>query len=610
MPRPPADTTDATRVAEASRRATYAYVGEFFDALARCGVDSVVVSPGSRSTPLTVTAARTPGLRVVPIVDERSAGFFALGLARQSGRPVALVCTSGTAATNYLPAVTEGHYARIPLIVLTADRPPELREWGAGQTIDQVGLYGGAARRFVEVPVPGEGPALLRHARVLAARAVGDASGSPPGPVHLNWPFREPLEPPTAGLEPAKDVAGAKSTHEPAPVRVTGSLAMPPAEDVAALAAIIRDHRRGVIDCGSMPPSTQRDAALAELARRAAWPILADPLSGLRRGRHVAGAPVVAHSDLWLRDAAVGRSHAPDAVLRFGDSPTSKALRLWLEASPPSELILVDPDGGWADPSHLATRVLRADPALLARALCDALGDSRDDRSWVDRFVASDQRAGDALGAHQGKGDGLDEPGVVHVLGSRLPTDATLWLSSSMPVRDADAFLPLSERPLRVLANRGANGIDGVTSSALGAAFADRGPVVLLTGDLALLHDIGGLLAARSERIPLVIVVLNNDGGGIFSFLPIAGRGDAAEFERLFRTPHGIDLERVAALYDVGFDRVASLAGLGDVLDSLLSGPLERTHLVEVPIDRDANSTRFRALARHAAEAVARGTGS
>jgi 2-succinyl-5-enolpyruvyl-6-hydroxy-3-cyclohexene-1-carboxylate synthase len=249
---PAIDAADAAdRAAEAARRVTYAYVGAFFEELMRSGVEHVCVSPGSRSAPLAISAARTPGLELIPILDERSAGFFALGLARQSGRPVALVCTSGTAASNYLPAVTESNHARVPLLILTADRPPELREWGAGQTIDQIGLYGRSVRRFVEVPVPIAGDAMLRHARALAARAVGDATATPAGPVHLNWPFREPLDPPRAETRASARTVDAGAL---APIRVTQALASARPEDIAALAEFVRERPRGVIACGPLAP--------------------------------------------------------------------------------------------------------------------------------------------------------------------------------------------------------------------------------------------------------------------------------------------------------------------------------------------------------------------
>ncbi len=594
----------ADQAAEAARRVTYAYVGAFFAELARSGVERVCVSPGSRSAPLAISAARTPGLEVIPILDERSAGFFALGLARQSGRPVALVCTSGTAASNYLPAVTEAHHARVPLLVLTADRPPELREWGAGQTIDQIGLYGGSVRRFVEVPVPVAGDALLRHARALAARAVGDATASPAGPVHLNWPFREPLDPPRATTR-----EGARTVDTPAstPIRVTQAIASARPEDIAALADLVRERPRGLIACGPLAPSTERDRVIVEFARAAGWPILADPTSGLRRGAHVPDAPLVAHSELWLRDAALGRSLAPDVVLRLGDAPVSKALRLFVEATRPAEVVLVDEAGGWADPSHLATRVMRAETAMLLRAVRGQLPVEPRRSPWLDAWLGADLRVARAISESIALDGILDEPRAVHELAARLPATATLYVSNSMPIRDLDAFLTIDARPLRVLCNRGANGIDGVTSSALGAASADAGPVILLTGDLALLHDVGALLTAGNRAVPLLIIVLNNRGGGIFSFLPIAAHGESVEFERLFLTPQRCDIEQLAAAFGLGFTRAGTWAEFGDALDARLGGPLRGTHILELPIERDTNVKRFRALAARAAEAAATG---
>lgn len=599
-----ADAADPESADEVARRVTYAYVGAFFDELARSGVECVCVSPGSRSAPLAISAARTPGLEVVPILDERSAGFFALGLARQTGRAVALVCTSGTAASNYLPAISEAHHARVPLLVLTADRPPELRDWGAGQTIDQLGLYGSRVRRFVEVPVPAAGEALSRHARALAARAVADALASPAGPVHLNWPFREPLDPPQA-----RPVAPARAIDTPtaAPIRVTRATATALPEDVAALAELVGEGSRGVIACGPLPPSCERDRAIVEFARAAGWPILADPTSGLRRGAHVGDAPLIAHSELWLRDAAIGRALAPDVLLRVGDAPVSKAFRLWIEATRPSHFVLIDPAGGWADPSHLATRVLRADPAALLRDVRARLPAGARNSPWLAAWLAADRRAALAIADSIAVDGVLDEPRAVHELAARLPAGATLYVSNSMPVRDLDAFLPIDPRPLRVHCNRGANGIDGVTSSALGAASAGGGPVVLLTGDLALLHDLGALLTAGHRALPLVIVVLNNGGGGIFSFLPIAAHGESVEFEKLFLTPQRADLGKLAASFGLGFTRAASWREFTGALDALLGAPLRGTHIVELPIDRDQNVVRFRALAARAIAAAAQG---
>jgi len=560
----------------------HAFGAALFEELARAGVQHVCVSPGSRSTPLTVAAVGQPQLRCWSHLDERSSAFFALGLAKATRAPVALVCTSGTAAANFHPAVIEAYHARVALLVLTADRPPELRDWGAGQTIDQLRLYGGAVRWFAEAPVPEGGEAALRYARALACRAVAMAKGRPAGPVHLNLPFREPLEPvaePAAGLEPlAADGRGeapytraetSPAAPEPelaadgrgeAPyTRAETSPAAPEPELAASLAEFLRQPERGVVSCGPLDATPAAAQAIAKLAAVLGWPLLAEPTSQLRRGPYLKGAPVVATSDLFLRDEATAARLAPDCVLRFGDTPTSKPLRLWFEQHHPQALILVDPDAVWHDPCHLASSVLRAEPEPLCEALLQHLGERPAPLSaWLRDFLEAEFRTRATLEAALADEDSLLEPRAVRELGEALPEGALLYVSNSMPVRDLDAFLAPGSSALRVLCNRGANGIDGMVSSALGAAAAAEGPVVLLTGDLAFLHDAGGLLAAHRHALRATIVVLDNDGGGIFSFLPIAEYGEAVGFEEYFRAPHGLDLGAVAGAYGARFSRVGS----------------------------------------------------
>jgi len=590
--------------ASSAASAVESFAAAFFQELARAGVEHVCISPGSRSTPLAVAAFRAAGLRCTSHIDERSAGFFALGLARASRHPVALVCTSGTAAANYLPAVVEAHYARVPLILLTADRPPELRECGAGQTIDQLGLYGRHVRRFFEVPVALPGPEMQRFARALGARAVAESCGREAGPVHLNWPLREPLEPggdgetlPITG-EPLAD----DGRHGlPYTSQVLGQCRASEGE-LRQLVDRIRRHERGVIACGALAPDDERSSAIAALARRVGWPILADPLSQLRRGPHSKGAPVIAHADLLLRNADFAEAHRPDVVLRIGGPPVSKAQRLWLEAAPPEALLLLDPGGGWDDPSHLVSRVLRLDAAPLCRDLVAAIGGDDRRSAWCESFVEADGRVAAAIARAMNEEDALLEPRAVHELAPLLPDDALLHVSNSMPVRDLDAFMPAGERPLRVYCNRGANGIDGVLSSALGAAASGRGRVVLLIGDVALLHDLGGLLAARRQALDISVVLLNNDGGGIFSFLPIAEHGESVGFETFFSTPHGVDFEPAAALFGLQHQRVRSWEEYRRALTESFERP--GVSLIELEIDRDANLKHFRQLVQRAGEAA------
>jgi 2-succinyl-5-enolpyruvyl-6-hydroxy-3-cyclohexene-1-carboxylate synthase len=583
--------------ADAQRRANYAHAVAFFDAFCAAGVRHVCCSPGSRSTPLTLSAAaavRECGGRCFVHHDERSAGFFALGMAKALREPVALVCTSGTAAANYLPAVVEAFHAGVPLVVITADRPPELRDRGAGQTIDQQRLFGSHARWFYELAVPSPDGPSPRIARGVAARAVAEAWGRPGGPVHLNWPLREPLDPPASPIEVGARLAELGAEARPVPAIARRDPAPAPGE-VEALVALVRRVERGVVACG---PNDEREGlagAVAELARAAGWPLLAEPTSGLRCGPHVAGGAVLGASDLFLRDARFAGGHRPEAVLRIGRAPTSKAQRLWLEAAPPEALWLVDPDQAWHDESALATRWIVADAQQLCRGAAEALrGMPPRAGDWLRDFEAVEAAATRAA-AKQVDDDGrLLQPRAVRELAAALPPDAWLYVSNSMPVRDVDAFWPVSRAPLRVLSSRGASGIDGVTSAALGAAAVTDARLCLLTGDLAFLHDVGGLLAARRHSLRATLVVLDDDGGGIFSFLPIAAHGEGVDFEALFRTPHGVDLAHAAALAGARYHRVGSWPEYRDALAAGFSH--DGLSIVHVPVDRDANVAQHRAV--------------
>ncbi len=587
--------------------AAWAFIERFFDALVAGGVEAVCISPGSRSTPLAVAAFETPGLETTLHLDERSASFHALGRAKASRRPVALVCTSGTAAANYLPAIVEAHHSATPLVVLTADRPPELRDWGAGQTIDQLKLFGRYVRDFVEMPIPGAGEAALRAADGFAARALAAAWRSPAGPVHLNWPLREPLEAPSDHV------------RAPATARVAAldARTSPPTEaEIDRLEACVRRHGRGVVCAGTLDATPHEAAAIARFAARAGWPVLADPLSQLRCGAHVAAqghtgaATIVSTSEFLLRSDAFGAAARAEVVLRLGGAPVSKAQKLWLAAHPPEALWLVDAAGRWEEPNHLATDHVPAAPAALLAAV-DARLEAGGFERGAESTWARAWRAADRAGAETLAGDGPDadliESDVVQILAELVPEDTAVFLSNSMPIRDVDAFWPAASRRVRFLGNRGANGIDGIPSTALGIAAASEAPVVLLTGDLALLHDVGGLLAAQGAAGSLTIVVLDNDGGGIFSFLPIADRAAETTFETLFRTPHGHDLQQLGAFFAAPVANASGAEALRKALAESIGAPGVR--IVRVPIDRDVNVERFRVASR-AVQAVADGATS
>jgi 2-succinyl-5-enolpyruvyl-6-hydroxy-3-cyclohexene-1-carboxylate synthase len=564
---------------------TYLGLRAFTDELVRCGVREACTSPGSRSTPLVLSLAREPRLRSTSHVDERAGAFFALGLAKATGRPAVLACTSGTAAANYAPAVIEAHEARVPLLVLTADRPPELRDLGAGQTIDQVKLYGSAAKWYLEVDDHPATPARVRWLRQLACRAVWTALEGRPGPVHLNFALREPLvlDAPLPDEEPG---GGGRANGRPWVTR-PGRATAPDPGLLDALATELEQRPRALLVAGRQERDPRLPAALAAFAARAGIPLLAEPTSGARRGE-----AAVAHYDALLRDPAFGERRRPDLVLRVGDLPTSKPLRQWLHGLGEAALqIAFDPENAWQDPAGAAATLLPADPRAVLEALTGRLPRKPRDRGWLEQWTGPDRAAAGAIAQALGA-DALSEPRVAAELGVRLPAEATLVVASSMPIRDVETFFPARPDPPRVLSNRGANGIDGTVSTAFGVAAAAPGPVVLLIGDVALLHDIGGLLAARRLGLPLVIVLLDNDGGGIFHFLPVAGEG--AAFEEHVATPHGIDFAHAAALYGLQHERVAAPAPFRAALDRALAGPAPA--LIHVRTDRAENVTLHRAV--------------
>jgi 2-succinyl-5-enolpyruvyl-6-hydroxy-3-cyclohexene-1-carboxylate synthase len=546
-------------------------IAAFVDELARCGVEHACTSPGSRSAPLVLALAREPRLRAHSHVDERASGFFALGLAKATGRPVVITCTSGTAAANLLPAVIEAGEARVPLVVLTADRPPELRDIGAGQTIDQIKLYGDAVRWFFEVGNHDPTPDGERWMRALACRAVAAATGARPGPVHLNWGLREPLS-----SSPAPPLTAGRPGNRP---WVT---VWRPAAAAVELGDLIDGSRRGVIvagrdDAGLAP-------ALPELAAAAGYPLLADPLSGARRG-----PAAVAHYDLLLRDPGFAREHAPEVVIRVGDLPTSKPLRTWLAELEDASQILVDRAGGWQDPASVVDTVLRADPRSL-RAPAPA------EMAWLGDWCAADARAAAAVDATLG--DELTELSAARALATALPATATVFVAASMPVRQLESLWPVRDDSPRVLSNRGANGIDGTLATALGIAAAGRGPVVALAGDVAFAHDLGALLAVRRLGLELTVVLLDNGGGAIFDHLPIAAQTDV--YERHVATPPGLDAERAAALHGLAYERPATLAQLCDAL----ANPAAVARLVHVACERATSKALHDALIRAARAAI------
>ena len=668
----------------------FAWAREIVGALVRGGVTEVEIAPGSRSAPLVLAVRSFPGVRARVHVDERCAAFFALGYGRRSGRPAAVVATSGTAVANLLPAVVEADASDVPLIVLSADRPPRLRGADANQTIDQVGIFGARLRFEADLPVPDpEGlPTARRLASEAAASAVGSAEGAglgPAGPVHLNVPFEKPLEPSTperleqlrAEASEPKPEGAAKQSHDPEDGPAEQGAALPardpdgtrgsggpflPAEQGAALLARDPDGTRGsggpflpaeqgaallarelaaarrpVLVAGPSSSPDAEGALLAEIAGRLRIPLLADPLSGARfaagarptvptaaqapvaRGGPSPLPPPCGAYDHYLRDPAVVDALAPDLIVRTGRTPTSAALEAALERWRDAVQIVVDAGRQPKDHQRLADHYVRApagplmagvartaqaaraeapkpislEPDLVASAGAGAAWPVPDDH-WRALWSQAESAAWSAVE------DACDDPGnegayAAAVLRA-LPPGATLFVSSSMPVRDVDGYGRPASLGVRVLANRGASGIDGIVSSALGCA-AGGGPVVGVLGDLAFYHDMNGLLAARDPQLNVVLVLVDNDGGGIFHMLPI--RKFEPAFTPYFATPHGLDFRHAARLYDIPFRDARGPEELAEAVAAGVRRP--GTEIVRVRTDRETNRRRHAEVRAEAA---------
>lgn len=538
------------------------------DELVRCGLTEVVLAPGSRSAPLALAAHADSRVRLHVRIDERSAAFLALGLARRTGRPVALMCTSGTAAANFHPAVVEAHESGVPLLLLTADRPPELRDTGASQTIDQIKMYGTAVRWFSEVGVPEDRPGQVAYWRSLVCRAYQRSLGpADPGPVHLNLAFREPLV-------PDGDASWCESLDGDANGPWVRARVAPPAS-----ALHLPPTRRGVLVVGDGAANMRRYVAAAGMA---GWPVLSEPNGGARYGDHA-----VSTYHFLLGTPEFADRHRPDVVVTLGRPGLSRPLLNWLRYA--EEHIVVAPDlTRWPDPTRSATQVAQAVEIPVAT------GDDEWLRSWRRADAAARMAIDEVLDA-----GGLSEPRLARDLADQLPNGALLFSGSSMPIRDLDqAMRP--RRGLRILSNRGAAGIDGVVSSAMGAALAHNGPSYALMGDLTFLHDQNGLiLGPREPRPDLCLVVVNNDGGGIFSLLPQAALRDP--FERVFGTSHGVDLAHVAASTGTPY----TFVGEAEQLPKALRG--EGVRIVEVHTDREPNAV-LHAVMRDAAHTAIRAT--
>jgi len=558
--------------------------------LAAGGVDAVCVSPGSRSTPLTVAVANHPEIRVYSHLDERSSAFFALGRAKRTGTPTPLICTSGTAAANFHPAVIEASQSNVPMLLLTADRPPELTDSGANQTVDQEKLYGDAVQWYRDMPEPEAEPRKVRLLRTTMGRALAAATGSDAGPVHLNCRFRKPLEPtPVAEDQPGgvpDDWAGGDrlaATGRDGPfLRPSQGRPTLPSAELDRVARAVGAADRGLVVAGPTDDGLTTDA-LEALTAATGFPVLADPLSNCRFGDHVDSVLVCGGYDAYLGTAASGDWPDPDVVVRFGASPTSKPLRHYLRDADCRQVV-VAPSGDWPEAEFTASDLLVADSDATARGLAERVTEGCEP-GWTERFARAERRHWETVeSALVGQ---YWEGGVLADVSRLAPDPATVFVSNSMPVRDLDRFARPRPASLTVLGNRGASGIDGITSTALGAGSATDEPLVLVTGDLAYYHDMNGLLALGRCDVDATIVLIDNDGGGIFHMLPIE---DHESFESQFKTPHGLDFGPTGELYDLSFRRVTDRADLVDAFEAAVSR--EGTQVLSVQFDAAGSHER------------------
>src|SRR6266567_2055506 len=585
----------------------YIYASAFVDELQRAGVRNVVICPGSRSTPLAIAFAAQPAIRTWMHVDERSAAYFGLGMSKQLHQPVALLCTSGTAAANFLPALVEAKLSHIPLLVLTADRPHELRDNGAPQSIDQNRLYGTYAKWFVEVALPEATDAAIRYIRTTADRAVAAAQAIPSGPVHLNFPFREPLTPepiPEQILPPVeqRDHIAWQGRPGNAPyIEVHDTpLGVPENITIGNILRMVGEAQRGLIIVGPNDDPTLVEP-LVRLAQYLGYPILADPLSQLRCGTYNRSLILTSY-DAFLRIDSFIEGAQPELLIRFGAMPTSKPLLLYLKRYASSPLVVIDGNSGWEEPTQLASQLIHANPTAVCQDLFNALeqyltGEKRPSvasQAWLSLWQDTDKITQQALRNAIYDFNELFEGRVFSELTNLLQDGTTLYIGNSMPVRDLDTFFWSSKQRIRIIGNRGANGIDGIISSALGASAVagQHETIVLVLGDLSFFHDLNGLLAARLHRLNMTIILINNDGGGIFSFLPQAAYPE--HFEQLFGTPTGLDFRFAVQMYGGHYHKVENweqfrrLVGQG-----LHTGDL---HVIEIQTERADNVKMHRQL--------------
>lgn len=550
------------------------FTANFIDELAKSGLAHAVISPGSRSTPLAMTVCEHPAIQEWIVVDERTAAYFALGMAKQTKMPVALICTSGTAAANYFPALIEAYYNRVPLIVLTADRPHELRDIGAPQVIDQIKLFGEHVKWFHEMSQPESTDEMLAYVRTTANRAIHIAKSGNPGPVHINFPFRDPLVP-NFSIENLWGNNEDHSYHQlyEGKKQIREEVFHQFNEKLITL-------EKGLIVCGPQEDEATAEA-IAKLADRWKIPVLADPLSQLRAGKHDKDV-LIENYDSMFRDETLRNQLKPDFIIRFGAMPVSKYYDKFTSEHQDARHIVVEPYEGFRQPTKQPTEIYYAHPVDFINGLL-AITDWTGDQDWLTKWQQLNKKATNHI--EQSNGDQLTEGVAVRELIKAMPTDSVLYVGNSMAVRDLDTFFMRTDKQITLLANRGVSGIEGLISSALGAAATTTKRVTLLIGDLAFYHDLNGLLIGKQYELDLTILLMNNNGGGIFSFLPQAN--EPKYFEKLFGTPLHIDFKHAITMYQGTYRLVDDVVQLKKELQE--SYQRNGTTVIEVRTDREEN---------------------
>ncbi|MCF7803552.1 MAG: 2-succinyl-5-enolpyruvyl-6-hydroxy-3-cyclohexene-1-carboxylic-acid synthase [Candidatus Marinimicrobia bacterium] len=570
------------------RQLNLRWADTFVNSLSRYGIRNVCITPGSRSTPLTLAFTRHPDFTAYSHIDERSGAFFALGLSKSSGLPTVLVCTSGTAGANFYPAIIEAAASETPLIVCTADRPPELHGTGANQTIDQRHLYGRHVRWFHNVGLPSDVDAEFEKLRDATITAVEAAMSSQQGPVHLNFPFRKPLEP-----ESLRDLPVLESVEESAEIPRDNPRPLSD-DDISYIAEAIDRSQHGLILAGPLSVNRSARESILKIAELLSYPILADGLSGFRFGYETSQLLIHHASDI-LRSKDLPKAFFPDLILRFGRMPTSNTLNTFLSNHKKAEQILFNQTGRIDDATHSVNRIIPCNIGELYKNISAGFSSdiSKTQATLLKYYFSAEKQIKHLVEENSWPDDAPSEPGIFPALIPLIPAGSQLMLSNSLPVRDLDWFAPSSEKDINVYFNRGVSGIDGIISTAFGIAAQDGKPTVLVTGDLAFHHDMNGLLAWKRYQIPLTIVLINNDGGGIFDMLPISNL-DEAKYREYFQTAHGLNFRKFVEGFGGNFHSVQSRQDFRQKISQTLNS--DSLDVIEVKTESKASMSHRREI--------------